>query len=469
MKFTKLTNIKTFILFLLGVAILAACNSGKMEGTILVTEIPATSSFNSSPWSQPAGEARIVAVSPENGKATNLTGDFYSAISPEVSYDGQNMMFAAKKAADDHWQIWEMKLASGKARQLTSCETDCTNPSYLPIGRFGFTKLLKGEKVPDCNKIFTANLDGSNTQQVSFSPQTFAELTMLKDGRFIAMEKQVFPEEGEQKIMVMRPDGTKLEFFYKSEEGSYVQSKIVETDSEEIIFVENSETGSDIVSLSYNLPLHSHKVLTNDVEGEFNSVETDKDGKLLTTFRKSDSDNFSLYEFDPASGSFSELHKREGYQVVDAVLVKAVQRPRNLPSEVQLQEPAGLLMCQDINFTGIESIEAGPDQLKAAKVEIMGIDSVLGIVEVEEDGSFYIKVEADQPFRIQTLSADNEVLRGPGSWYYLRPNERRACVGCHTGPEVAPFNRQPLSVLKDPVIIKNSSVKLNQNMEDYEH
>ena len=40
----------------------------------------------------------------------------------------------------------------------------------------------------------------------------------------------------------------------------------------------------------------------------------------------------------------------------------------------------------------------------------------------------------------------------------------------HTGPEVAPFNRQPLSVLKDPVIIKNSSeVKLNQNMEDYEH
>jgi len=34
----------------------------------------------------------------------------------------------------------------------------------------------------------------------------------------------------------------------------------------------------------------------------------------------------------------------------------------------------------------------------------------------------------------------------------LRPNERRACVGCHQGNEVVPQNR-PLSVLKEPVRI----------------
>ena len=83
----------------------------------------------------------------------------------------------------------------------------------------------------------------------------------------------------------------------------------------------------------------------------------------------------------------------------------------------------------------------------------MGIDSLLGTVEVEKDGSFYLKVLADTPFRIRTFNETGQVVHGPGSWIYIRPNERRGCVGCHEDNEQVPENRQPLSVRKEPILI----------------
>lgn len=465
----KLMQVKKIAIVLLFVAavLLAGCSGKSMQGAILVCEVPQDVELSTSPWDLPELEgARIVAVQ-QNGNTKILTTGFFAAISPTVSYDGQRMLFAAKKQADDFWQIWEMKLNSGKSQQLTFCETDCTNPVYLPISRFGFTKRMRSEKIDDCNQVFTANLDGSKMQQVTFSPQTFAALTVLNDGRILAMEKQIYPQHGEQKIMVMRPDGTKLELFYKSENGNFVQSRTIETGSEQLFFIERSGSKSNIISLSYNIPLHSYKVISEKTAGDFLTVSSGDDENMLVTYRKNQDDNFGLYSFNLTTGLLEKKYFNEGYNIIEATKVEQTNRPKNLPSEVKLEEPSGLLMCQDANFAAAKNTEKGIAQ----KVELLGIDSSLGVIDIEEDGSFYVKIEADLPFRVQTLSADNEVINGPGSWYYIRPNERRACVGCHTGPEITPFNRQPLAVRKDPHIFKtNSDLNLkNANTKDYEH
>ena len=167
----------------------------------------------------------------------------------------------------------------------------------------------------------------------------------------------------------------------------------------------------------------------------------------------------------------SEIYQSEGYNVVDAVLVQSHRRPRDLPSEIHPDVKTGLLVCQDINFPGAESLKEEGAKPIATKIEVLGIDSTLALVDVEKDGSFYLKVEANIPFRIQTLSENGEVVNGPGDWYYIRPNERRGCVGCHTGPDISPFNRQPLAIReKDPEFIANDS-GLNpiQKMKDKEH
>ena len=85
------------------------------------------------------------------------------------------------------------------------------------------------------------------------------------------------------------------------------------------------------------------------------------------------------------------------------------------------------------------------------KIRIIGIDSALGEINVERDGSFYLKVIADTPFQIQTIDDKGNVVGEPCGWIYLRPNERRGCVGCHEDPEMVPENKYPLAVKKAPV------------------
>ena len=87
----------------------------------------------------------------------------------------------------------------------------------------------------------------------------------------------------------------------------------------------------------------------------------------------------------------------------------------------------------------------------ADKVEIIGTDSVMGVVPVEKDGSFYIKIKADRPFRIKTLDKNGRMVGEPSGWLWMRPNERRACIGCHEDKNLAPDNVVPLAVKKLPV------------------
>jgi hypothetical protein len=101
-------------------------------------------------------------------------------------------------------------------------------------------------------------------------------------------------------------------------------------------------------------------------------------------------------------------------------------------------------------------------------VEVIGVDSTYGIVPVEEDGSFQLKILADKPFRIQALDKDGRIIQGPCSWLWLRPNERRGCVGCHEDPELVPDNRIPLAVTKSPVIIPANITNIKEKTVELE-
>ena len=118
-----------------------------------------------------------------------------------------------------------------------------------------------------------------------------------------------------------------------------------------------------------------------------------------------------------------------------------------------MQVKTGLLLCQDINFRDPFLQDNSPATGKALKIEVLGVDTTYGVVEVEEDGSFQLKVMADTPFRIRTLDKDGNVVSGPCSWLWLRPNERRGCIGCHENPELVPDNIVSLAVKKSPVNI----------------
>jgi hypothetical protein len=147
------------------------------------------------------------------------------------------------------------------------------------------------------------------------------------------------------------------------------------------------------------------------------------------------------------------IYEDKDFSVTEAALAIPYERPKKLPSEVDMGVKTGLLLCQDINFTGYQPSGEEASIKMASMVEILGIDSTYGVVPVEKDGSFYLKILADTPFQIRTLDENGNTVSGPCSWLWLRPNERRGCVGCHEDPETVPRNRIPDAVKKDPYII----------------
>ncbi|MCK4748556.1 MAG: hypothetical protein KAT15_16000, partial [Bacteroidales bacterium] len=98
----------------------------------------------------------------------------------------------------------------------------------------------------------------------------------------------------------------------------------------------------------------------------------------------------------------------------------------------------------------------------ADRIQVFGLEGLISEVELKEDGSFYLKVDADIPIRILSMNHKGEIIRGPSDWIWLRPSERRGCVGCHADPELSPDNIQPLAVQHPPTIVSAKQKEISK-------
>jgi hypothetical protein len=460
----KRNNILFFFFLLVGLPgiLMYSCKDRGMNGMIIFTESPREIKnpdyVTGESW-RFIPQARIVAVDPARPEKSMkiLTEGFYSACRPEISFDGRHMLFAGQKKEGDTWQIWELDLENLKARQITSSEENCTDPAYLPGDRFVFSRAVGKDSLKAGNSLFTAKTDGSNIARITFNPSAYFAPSVLNDGRILAVSRQLYPETEDPFVVVIRPDGTKASLFYKNENSSGLFGRAWETADGMIVFAEpdSADHGKGkITAISYNRPLHSHVDLTAGVEGDFRSVFPAANGKLLVTYRKKQDDRYALYEFNSENHTLGKaVFQDQGFDILDVVVAREHIRPKKLPSEVDPGVKTGLLLCQDIGMVDPVATPGASPAMKATRVELLGLDASYGIIKVEKDGSFYLKAMADTPFRIQTLDEKGKVVNGPGAWIWLRPNERRGCIGCHEDPELAPDNNAPMSVRKDPVII----------------
>jgi hypothetical protein len=202
--------------------------------------------------------------------------------------------------------------------------------------------------------------------------------------------------------------------------------------------------------------------LSDQLGGNFSSVVA-QGTECLVSYQPEDGELFGIYRFDPESKKTPALLYLGDKHLTDPVLLAAIaERPRILPSAVNLDNATALLMSQDINHSQEPVHQGITGDTVADRIRVTTLDSDLGIVEVKEDGSFYLKLDADIPFRIESLNEQGEIIRGPSDWLYLRPNERRACVGCHADPELAPKNFQPLAVKEDPIVLSAKMEEISQ-------
>lgn len=83
------------------------------------------------------------------------------------------------------------------------------------------------------------------------------------------------------------------------------------------------------------------------------------------------------------------------------------------------------------------------------------VKRVLGVVDIEEDGSALFKVPANTPVYFQVLDEKGEVIQTMRSWTTLMPNETFSCVGCHEDKNTVP-----------PANATNTSMAMNKGVQE---
>ncbi len=453
-------NMRYFLAILFAGILLNSCNNQSLDGMVIFTRVPVDNfDFSEKNITHKYEEAQIIAINVDepDGSEIILTADFYSACSPDISYDAKFMLFTAQQNKNDSWQIWEMNLEKGTSKKITDFDESCYGPAYLPANRLAFSKQMPEVGTGSVHALYTMNLDGTNISQITFQPHFDYISTVLKEGRLLMLTKQLFPESGEMMYMAMRPNGTKAELFYKGEESTVIGSQSCETEDGLVYFIErengDAENG-DLISVNHSRPLFTKVNYSSEIAGSFYSVLPLPLGKMVVSYRASKSESVGLFSFSAEDKLLGEpIYSNPDYCVIEPVLVKAFVRPRDLPDDVNMEKSTGLILCQDINVVAHQIGTDFSDVAKATKIELLGIDKSLGTVSVEEDGSVYLKVVADTPIRFQTLDENDNIINGPSAWTWIRPFERRGCVGCHEDPELTPNNVVSFAVKKSPVLI----------------
>ncbi len=141
---------------------------------------------------------------------------------PDVSFDGQRILFAWKKAdRKDDYHLYETNVATGEVRQLTfGLGFADYEGAYLPDGDIVFSSTRCVQTV-DCwwtevSNLYTCDGDGRYLRRLGFDQVHTNYPTVLGDGRVIytrweySDRGQIYP----QSLFQMNPDGTAQTEFY---------------------------------------------------------------------------------------------------------------------------------------------------------------------------------------------------------------------------------------------------------------
>jgi hypothetical protein len=430
---------------------------------------------------------RIVLVEPE-GAVRVLTEGFHGACDPDVSFDGQSILFAGRRGPSDDWNIYEIGLDGGGARQVTRGLGDCRSPFYQgpfyniesdqPWRQIGFVCGGAGERnehdgSPSAS-LYTCRLDGSEPQRVTFNPSAEVDPTMLPDGRvlFAGWQRSRLDrgEFGRVSLFAAQTDGMDYSLF-AGDEGRRVKLMPAVTADRLVVFVEGDPVEADgsgrLASVSLRRNLHSYRPIAGAVDGLFHSPSPLPDGRILVSWRPAGgAGDHGVYRLDPLTGRTERLFDEAGRDDIQAQHAAPRPRPDGRSSVVSKRDPTGRLYCLDARESDLPGHDPGsrePLRLRVLEGMPRHLDGggapgsasllprrLLGIAPIEEDGSFNVQVPANVPIELQVIDGAGMALRSCG-WIWVRNHEARGCIGCHEDGERAPENRLARAVERPSV------------------
>ncbi len=402
--------------------------------------------------------SRIVRLDARSASPVNLTPQFFAAADPQISFDGNQVLFAAKREAAGSWQIWEMHADGSNPRQLSHCSGDCLRPAYLPRDEIVFTAEEEGP-AGRLSQLCVSKRDGSQAHPITFGPGEFRVETVLENGLILASARSpLLPrtaQENGRDLYTLRPDGSGLAAFRCDHQPGVIREDAAELADGSVVLVKSHNPVGKVAGeltvirrgALHNSPLATPAAFAASPRG----LATDRLIVARPVAGRPGSGQLALYAFDSKRGSFSGVIYRDPkLSSFAAAPVAAHAAPKWYWSTLNPALRLGYFIC--LNGYLAEGAPHGRLAASLSKVRVLSLDPKanqehsLGEAPIERDGSFYLAVPPDVPVRFELLDDRGHVVRAQRSWIWSRSGEEHGCVGCHEDRARAPENRWPMTL-----------------------
>jgi HEAT repeat protein len=386
--------------------------------------------------------------------------------SPSVSFDGKSLLVAMARAGEKFFHIYRVPANGGEPQRQTDGPFHDIDPAELPDGRIVFTSTRIGTfeeyHQPPSRALFRMNADGSDIHPITSTLIFDNEPKVTVDGRIVFIRTDNFFDRGkvETHLHSIRPDGTdglteigaNVGANYGSRLRAFGYGSPAPLPDGRFAFLSNRGNGIACAGA----PERNFRRLPNQL-GDLAPLP---DGRLLCTVLRPSGKGMTsdvLGVIDPRDGRVFAIHESQSGPIHSPVFLGARLRPPVIPDYVDraaADKPGatGFLFCQDARFTtktkadwsrirAIRVLGAVPLTTRSSHSHIVhvGHETVeLGTVPLAADGSFLVEVPADTPLALQGVDAEGRSELNEMSWLYVRPGERRSCIGCHQPRQAAP-------------------------------
>jgi Hydrazine synthase alpha subunit middle domain len=363
-----------------------------------------------------------------------LLPEFAATADPVISFDGNRLLFSAKRKAEDSWQIWEVSVGGGEARQITSGKDDCIRPFYLPDDRIVYAR-----RVDIRFRIEAADINGRNVLILTYGPANFLPTDVLRDGRILLQAGYPLGSDRTPELYTVYSDGSGVES-YRCDHGN-ARHDGTQVSSGDIVFASASGLARFTSARAKEVPISAP---IGQYAGDVVELPS---GEWLLPWRHDSKTPYSLTTWNPESSAVTTVIRATDGNAIQPVVLGPRGVPNRHPSGLHEWQGANLL-CLNA-YTSKYAFAAGSIQsVRLYAEDSSGKPKLLGTAPVERDGSFFLHLPGDQGLQIELLDASGKTLKRESGFFWMRSGEQRACVGCHAGPETAPENAVPQILLK---------------------
>lgn len=424
-----------------------------------------------------------------------LTADFATATDPHFRHDASSLLFVGHRAQDEPLQVWEFRALDGRPHQKVAVDADCVGPVFMPAGGVVFASLL-GREYEEHGGQYSFSLFAQHARvemptRLTFNPSSDFNPFVLTDGRLLYSSWQHVGNHhwptGQVALMTINSDGTGVFPLTGNHRGPWLKRGAKAIGDDEIAFIEaasSTEFGAgSLRATSLNDAFATYRTLVSIDRYAVADFAPLPEGRLLLSAKpaQQSSATFGLYIYD--KGEITAFYDDPKFDD----LSPQVGVPRSLPerriSTVVSGTPYGYLAILDCYQTdrsdqhklkrgsirAVRVIEGRPPTYDAGEVSFLSVPGregeplvhpasatgyipsrILGEVPPATDGSVYLKVPANRPLRIQLIDQSGFAVMNERAWFWVRPNERRVCIGCHENRELSPPNKVALATRRRP-------------------